>query len=567
MAERHLWVGRDAAPAEFAQQFPELSPVAVQLLFNRGLQTQAEVDQFLTPDYSTDQHDPSLFAQMQIAVDRIALALEQKERIVIHGDYDADGVCGAAVLYKTLAALDANLDVYLPHRDTEGYGLNMNSVQSLADNGTNLIITVDCGISNKPEVARAVELGMEVIVTDHHSEPPELPDQALAILNPKISTEPYPFKYLAGVGVAFKLCQALIKKYGLGEAFEKWLLDIVAISTVTDFVPLIGENRLFLRYGLVVLRKNQRPGLRQLFAVIGEDPKQADTHTIGFKIGPHINAAGRVKHANMAFELMIEEDATKAADFARALAKTNKERQQLSDKMAKEALAQAAGQTDASVIIVDGDSWPVGLVGLVAGRVASTYNRPAFVITTMGNEIVGSGRSIEQFNVVEALQGMDELFSKYGGHPMACGFSLKNADALADFKQRMRELADAALAGRDLRKSLSVELVLQLPQVDWPLVETLEQFAPFGEGNPEPVFVSRGVRVEDFSCVGRTKSHLRLTISQGGVRRKGIGFHCGEWAEKIARGDEIDLAYTVDVNEWNGNREIQLKIRDIEIPS
>ncbi len=545
-------------------RFPEFSELVIQLLANRGITETADIESFLQPDYFQDQHDPFLFRDMRVAVDRINQALKNKEKITIHGDYDADGVCASAVLYKTLIALHADVDYYLPHRDTEGYGLNMNTVAKLKAAGTQLIITVDCGISNKPEVQAAVDAGMEVIVTDHHSEPPELPDAALAVLNPKIAAEPYPFKYLAGVGVSFKLCQALIREHGLGEAFEKWLLDLVAISTVTDFVELVGENRVFLKYGLVVLQKNQRPGLRELFAVMGKEAKDATAETIGFHIGPHINAAGRVNHANQALELVLEENRDNAQVMAKQLAATNKERQVQSGKMSKEALEQALLQTNETVIIVEGDEWPVGLVGLVAGKVASEYNRPTFVITTMGDEIVGSGRSIPQFHLVEALQSMDEVFTKYGGHPGACGFSLKDREALEEFKVRMRARGNELLAGKDLRKIVKAEKEITLGEADWNLVSTVEQFAPYGQSNPEPIFVSRGVRIEKIDCVGKTQAHLRMRVSQDGVVRPCIGFSLGELCEEFPAGSMVNIAYTISVNEWNGNKDIQFQLIDIE---
>jgi single-stranded-DNA-specific exonuclease len=564
MAEHYRWKVAPAVMQEQTNQFAELDPRVVQLLSNRGITTQEDAEEFILPDYQQDQHDPLLFRDMQKAVDRIRHAVDHKEKIVVHGDYDADGVCGSTVMYTILKAIGAQVEVYLPHRDTEGYGLNMHTVQMLADTKTNLIITVDCGISNAPEVAKAVELGMDVIVTDHHSEPPELPSKALAILNPKISAETYPFKYLAGVGVAFKVAQALARAFALGDAFEKWLLDVVAISTITDCVPLVGENRLFVRYGLVVLRKNRRVGLRQLFAAMGVDPLTTNAETIAFKIGPHINAAGRVKHANIAFELLIEESEETAAQMAQELCKTNRSRQQLSEKMAQEALLQAEQQKDEYVIIVESQDWPVGLVGLVAGRVSSRYHRPTFVVTKMGGEIVGSGRSVEQFDLVQALQSVPEVFSKYGGHPMACGFSLKSEASFDQFKEHMRKRAKELLANVDLVKTLNIDAECLLPNVDWTLIDIVNQCAPYGEGNREPVFVSRGVVIEEISAVGKTKSHLRMTVSQHGTRRPCIGFSRGEWASELRIGQEIDVAYQIGVNEWNGHRDIQLVVKDIQ---
>lgn len=560
------WVVKDPVPQEILNQFPEVPALAVTLAHHRGIATEEEIEAFLNPEYRIHQHDPYLFVDMRKAVDRIVRAISNNERIVIHGDYDADGVCGSAVLYTTLRALKANVEVYLPHRDTEGYGLNMNTVQTLQDTGTRLIITVDCGISNVAEVEKAVELGMDVIVTDHHSEPPSLPKGALAILNPKVSTETYPFKFLAGVGVAFKLSQALITHFDLGEAFEKWLLDLVAISTVTDFVSLTGENRVFEKYGLVVLRKNKRLGLQKWFEVTSIDPSTADTGTIGFKLGPHINAAGRVKHANMAFELLVEEDPVRATELAEELKKTNASRQRISDSMGKEAIVQAEQQKEEFAIVAIGPEWPVGLVGLVAGRISSEYMRPSFVISKSNGTIMGSGRSVEQFNLVEALQSMPELFVKYGGHPQACGFTIKDEASLEQFILRMRERARTQLQGADMRKTVRVESVLRLSDIDWKLFDLLLQCAPYGEGNPEPIFVSEKVMIEELAAIGKTAGHLRLTVSQGASpRRKCIAFGYGELAETLRIGQEIDIAYTVTVNEWNGNRELQLAIKDIHV--
>ncbi|MCW1930619.1 MAG: single-stranded-DNA-specific exonuclease RecJ [Candidatus Kerfeldbacteria bacterium] len=559
------WVVGSSAPQEFLDRFPELHPIVAAILYHRGIETQAEVDAYLSPDYARDQHDPYLFKDMKVAVDRIQHAVVEKQKVVVHGDYDADGVCGASVLYTTLKAIGADVSVYLPHRDTEGYGLNMNTVRTLKASGTHLVITVDCGISNAPEVEEAVALGMDVIVTDHHSEPPVLPSAALAILNPKISGETYPYKYLAGVGVAFKLSQALARAYELGEAFEKWLLDLVAISTITDFVPLTGENRVLEKFGLLVLRKNRRIGLREWCASNGIDPTKIDTTTIGFKLGPHINAAGRLEHANMAFEMMVSEDPVKARESAENLKHTNASRQKLSDSMSKDALAQGEQQKGEQVIIAIGKDWPVGLVGLVAGKVASTYQRPTFVISTSEDKIMGSGRSIEQFNLVEAMQSMPEVFEKYGGHPQACGFTIKDQPSLEQFTAHMRERARSILEGADLRKTLKIECELRVSDIDWKLVDMLQSCAPFGEGNPEPVFKISQATVEDFSTIGKKGDHLRLSISHNGITRKCIAFGAGHHSLNLHIGKVIDVAATVQINEWNGNRDIQLELKDIHL--
>lgn len=563
--EELKWLIADNAPVEHIQRCPDIHPIIAAMMYHRGIENSADINAFLNPEYTRDQHDPYLFADMRSAVERIQRAIDQKEKIIVHGDYDADGVCGSAVLYLTLKTLGAQVEVYLPHRDTEGYGLNMNTVHTLHAEGAQLIITVDCGISNAPEVEKAVALGMDVIVTDHHSEPPVLPLAALAILNPKVSTETYPYKYLAGVGVAFKLSQALLRVYQLPESHEKWLLDLVAISTITDCVPLTGENRLFEKYGLIVLRKNRRVGLRQWFALMGIDPQTIDVGTLGFRLGPHINAAGRLHHANMAFEMVIEEDEKKATEYAVRLKDTNSSRQKLSEAMAKEAMAQAEQQKHDHCIVAIGSDWPVGLVGLVAGRVASEYQRPTFVISQSEGKIMGSGRSIEQFHLVEALQSMPELFEKYGGHPQACGFTIVHETALQQFTLRMKERAHSLLEGVDLRKTLHIEASLRLSDVDWSLLDLLRQCEPYGEGNPEPVFAFSGVTVDQYARIGKNNEHLRLSVAQGGIIRKCIAFGYGSYADELHVGRQIDIACTLGVNEWNGHRDIQLQIKDIHL--
>ena len=296
-----IWRVAELVPVDVRSQFPELNPITLQLLWNRGLRDQKVIDEFLNPDWGGDIHDPFLFTQMRKAVDRILAGIAEKEKIIVHGDYDADGVCSSAVLITTLRALGADVDVYLPHREREGYGLNLQTIDHLHDvHKANLIITCDCGTSNHDEVARATELGMDVIITDHHHEPVKRPD-AYAIINPQLKDSGYPFPHLAGSGVAFKVAQALIRSAPgntIGgqtkEGFEKWLLDFVAISTVTDFMPLIGENRTLVKYGLVVLRKSPRPGIRALAEAMSSRQENFDTTTIGFQIGPRLNAAGRM---------------------------------------------------------------------------------------------------------------------------------------------------------------------------------------------------------------------------------------------------------------------------------
>ena len=377
-------------PSEFLENHPELPPTVATLLYHRDITTQEQIDEFLHPDYSRDVHDPFLFKDMEKTVRRLFEAIEKGEQITIHGDYDADGVSASVILTDTLKVLGAkHLDVYLPHRETDGYGLNTNTIEHLHEKGTKVIITCDCGISNKKEVELANEKGIDVIITDHHSIPAELPP-AFAIIHPKIEGETYPYRDLAGGGVAFKLAQALLKAHHQThetlpdgqshDGFEKWLLDMVAIASVADMVPLIGESRTLTKYGLIVLNKTKRIGMQKLLLearILAEDgsmSKEIDAIMIGFRIAPRINAAGRLDHANTAYQLLATDDPTEAVDLAWQLDQSNDERRKITDEYVKEAVAQVEkDQMDNPVLFAFGKHWQTGVVGLIASRLKSKY--------------------------------------------------------------------------------------------------------------------------------------------------------------------------------------------------
>ena len=554
------------ASEEAIAQLSHLHPAVVHVLHQRGLTTPEKINSFLHPDYHADQHDPFLFQGMHTVVKRIMQAKESGEQVTIYGDYDADGVCSTALLHDALTQVGiTNLNMYLPHRDTEGYGLNTKAVGLLNDQGTKLLITVDCGVSNKEEVALAVELGMDVIITDHHEEPPQLPEKALAVINPKIDSDGYPFRDLAGVGVAFKVAQALGKHLELGEAYEKWLLDLVAVSTVTDCMPLLGENRTLMRYGLIVLNKTRRVGLRSLIAATHKPDTPIDATTIGFRIGPWINAAGRMGHANVAAELLMETDPAKAEQYVVELKDTNDERRRQTESMFKEAKAQVEDDNEHPIVQVFADNWPLGLVGLVAGKLVSAFHKPAFVMTSNNGEISGSGRSVDGLNMMEVLQSLDHLFLKYGGHAMACGFTLEATVTPEQFLEEFSAAAEDIIATLNPVKEYTLACELQLADINWDLVNQLELLQPFGQENPEPMFIINNVQLTDFAAVGKTSNHLRLTIGDGGSAQvKAIGFGFGEMAEQLEVGQSISVAATIGINHWNGNSTIQLQIKHIE---
>ncbi|RJO59169.1 single-stranded-DNA-specific exonuclease RecJ [Candidatus Parcubacteria bacterium] len=569
-----IWRVAEVVKPEIKKAFPELDEIVLQLLWNRNLRTQEAIDEFLNPDWSEDIHDPFLFVDMNKAVDRILRAIQKKEIVIVHGDYDADGVCASAVLFTTLKALGAIVEVYLPHREREGYGLNLQTIEHLhSAHRANLIITCDCGTSNFNEVEKAKTLSMDVIITDHHHEPVKRP-KALALLNPQLKGSGYPFAFLSGSGVAFKLAQGLIRKSRLKnlnglpkEGFEKWLLDFVAISTVTDFMPLIGENRTLVKYGLVVLRKSPRPGIRALCEVIASRQENLDATSIGFQIGPRLNAAGRMDHASTAFRLLTSVDLEEARGIAIALNQSNSERQKLTESILS-AVKELLGEIDDEkrLLTAVGTGWPVGVIGLVAGKLADEYHRPTLIISKHQDTIVGSGRSIPAYDITEALARHQECLSRFGGHAGACGFTVV-PEKLEDFIVAMTQDANSRLTPKDLRKEIYIDFLVTLPQVKFELLDILERFEPFGEGNAKPLFVCEGLTVSELQSVGKEGKHLRIIANQKGSEvKKFIAFGVGEvYSRLLAVGEKIDVVFSVDLNEWNGTRELQLKIVDLKL--
>ena len=567
------WQLAKKAPQELKDKFPELTPVVLQLLYNRDLKTQEQIDEFLNPDYSQDLHDPFLFKDMEKAVERIFQARDKREKICVHGDYDGDGITATAVMttaLKNIGFKDENLSIYIPHRMTEGYGINPKTIKYLVKEKVDLIITVDCGISNKKEITDAVEAGLDVIITDHHHEPLERPDKALAIINPSLKDSGYPFPYLSGCGVAFKVSQALFAKAKKEkpdinwEAKEKWIMDLVAIGTVGDIMPLLGENRTLVKYGLVVLQKTKRVGLQQLIAKAGSEGELLDTYHIGFQIVPRLNAAGRLEHGNVSYSLLMTDSETEAKKLAVKLDQTNSKRQKLTEKITKEAKKKLGQITDDQfLLITSGEDWPMGIVGLVAGRIAEEYNRPTMIISENKEGIIGSGRSIPKFNMIEAVQQADKLLKKFGGHAQACGFELKDKKSLKAFQDQMESIAKKQLKPAELQPMLEIDAELPIDQANWELFSALEQFPPYGEEAQDPKFVSKKVKITEIKTVGKNNDHLKFKVEAGQTKRQVIGFRFGDWAKKLDVGDEIDLVYNLTINEWNGRRDLELKAVDL----
>lgn len=542
-----------------------------QLLVARGIPVDAQAE-FLAPNWETGTHSPWLFTKMRAAVDRIFAALASGERIVIHGDYDADGVSGATLLYDALrqvasrAKWQADIGVFLPDREKDGYGVAMHTIERLASEGTKLLITVDCGIANADQLDRAQALGVDVVICDHHQLGDRLPAFA-HILHPLAPGEMYPNKTLCGTGVAFKLASALLDEartrgYDFPVGYEKWFLDLVAIATVTDVMPLLGENRVLEHFGLSVLRKTRRPGLLAILSSAGVDPDAVDTETIGFRIGPRLNAAGRLSSALFAFTALSAESAAEAVPAAAKLETLNRERQAISAAAYVEAGGLLVGQETASILVAAKSDWLPGIVGLVAGRLVNEFGVPAFAFAKVGDHYVGSGRSVGGLHLVEAMNSCGDIFLKKGGHPQACGLTIAGEENLQLFAERVALFAANYFQNTRPTPKIAIDAELPFAQATWDMFTDIMRCAPFGEGNRAPVFVAHQASVLAAETMGSKHDHLRLTL--GGVKpAKAIGFGLGAWATELHLGDLVDVAYTLEVNEWNGRKELQYRIVDI----
>jgi len=563
---KYQWQVKPSIDQESIERFPEILPVILQLLIDRGLTTQEQMDEFLHPDYSQDLHDPMLFKDMPKVLDLIFQAKTNSDNILVYGDYDADGVCGTSILFKALNRVGIVPGIYLPDREKDGYGLNLRVVKELAEQGYKLIITVDCGISNVAEVELANSLGLKVIITDHHHGQEALP-AAAAIIHPRLDTN-YPFNDLCGGGVAFKTAAALLSdpRSGLStieaDKQSKWLLDLVAISTVADMVPLLGENRTLVKYGLVVLAKTKNLGLSALMSVASIDPTKLNAYSIAFQLAPRINSASRMDHANAAYRLLVSDNPDEVMGLAQDLNRSNQARQSLTEKLVIEAKKQASAlPPDDSAIIVSGENWNPGVIGLVASKMVQDYARPAIALSFDGERYVASGRSIRELNLIETLDELSSYFIKYGGHAGAAGFSITK-EKFADFCQAFLKVAKEKLSGVSFVPTLIIDSVMPLNSVDWALLEVLEQFDPYGERNYRPKFLLPKVKLISAETVGNDSKHLRLQVEDSGVKRKVIAFGFGAALPELTVGSDLDLVCELGINQWNGNREIQLSLVD-----
>ena len=564
----HEWSVAERLTQPQLDLFPDVDRLIVQLLHNREIRSRDEVDEFLARGAGTTG-DPYLLTGMREAVDRVAEAVARSERIAVHGDFDADGLTATAVLVEALRALGARAEPYIPLRE-DGYGMAEPGVRKLAERGVDLIITVDCGISSAAEVALATRLGVDVIVTDHHRLTGDVPE-ALAVINPRQPGCRYPDQQLAGVGVAFKLVQALLEAIPLPAdeertpaEIEQSLTDLVAIGTIVDVAPLLGENRVLTIRGLEQIHRGDRPGLRELCRVSGFASGVVGAWEVAFAIGPRLNAAGRLGDAVDGYRLLVS-DWGDAARLAEWLDAKNRERQELTERMiasARAALPSRPEDLD-KVLMVAGSEYPLGILGLVAARLVEEYSRPAFVlgVDAKSGSARGSARSIAEFDLAAALGECSDLLARFGGHARAAGFAVAGEN-IEPLRARLLSLAEEQLADYVPRQTLRIDAELNLRGVTKRLSDEIQRLSPFGHGNPEPLFLTRGLRLLDSRVVGQSApGHLRLALHDGLRRWPAIAFGMGGLAGTLS--PTVDVAYHLEVDNWSGRPSLRLRVRGI----
>lgn len=552
------------------------------ILSARGL-TPANRAVFLSPDYDK-KHDPFLLPDMQAAVDRLVIAREKQEKITIYGDYDIDGLTATTVLLDAFNSFGfEHVAAFIPNRFVEGYGLTVDAVEKIAATGAELIVTVDCGSLSHKEILRAKELGIDIIVTDHHNVA-EVQPEAVAVVNPKrllqdfpemydhyvlrpdAPSDLYPFLDIPGVGVAFKLVQALQTVLpGLEKGQEKWLLDLVALGTVCDVVTLVDENRMHVYWGLKVLSQTRRPGLKALMAVAGVKPDSVNARSLGFGLGPRMNASGRMETAQYSLDLLTATDPIQGLDIANQLDALNKARRAEQDEIFKAAIIQAEEYAALPVLVVSAPGWNHGIVGIVAAKLLEKYKKPTYVLEEMGEESKGSARSYGDFSAADAIRASDDIITKGGGHKLAAGVTLPTEN-IAAFRKRVNDFyTKQKLFNQPALLLPKADVDAQLHDLEEALVAEIAQLEPFGSGNPQPILKSHNMLVVNQRKMGADSQHVKLTFEMDGCRIDMIAFNAPEHFF-VEPGEYAHVWYTVDINEWNGRKNVEGQILHIELP-
>lgn len=535
-----------------------ISELLATVLVNRNIIEDDDVKLFLEPTRE-DFGDPYLMPDMEKAVTRIMSAIENNERTIIYGDYDVDGITSITVLSKFLKERGLNVGYYIPNRLNEGYGLNQNAIKKIADEGYKLIITVDCGISGIQEVDYANSLGMEVIVTDHHEPLEELPN-AIAVVDCKRKDNKYPYNSLAGVGVAFKLCQAIGIKLGLEEKEYLKYLDVVCIGTISDIVPLINENRVITKLGLKLVEKTRSPAIKALLNAANY--KEINSTTVSFGIAPRINACGRMGHEKDALDLFLTENIVEANSITSKLNEYNRKRQEIEKKIFDEAIIEIKKENlnESSVIVLGKEGWHHGVIGIVSSKITEMFYKPSILVCFEGEIGKGSGRSIPGFDLHSALCLSSKYLEKYGGHEMAVGLSLKKNN-FNRFKAELEKIAKEANI-EEYVPVIKIDKEINNKDISISNIESLKLLEPYGESNAVPIFLYRNLKIDSIRALSEGK-HLKLTLKDKNTIINAIGFNMGEYAEEYLIGDKVDVIGNLEINEYNGNSFVQINMKDL----
>lgn len=534
-----------------------ISPLIATILVNKNLEEKKDIDKFLNPTRN-DFYDPYLMPDMEIAINRIIEAIEKREKIIIYGDYDVDGITSITVLKKFLLERGAIVDDYIPNRLDEGYGLNKEAIKKIVEEKYTLMITVDCGISGIDEVEYANSLGLETIITDHHEQAEKLP-RALAVVDAKRKDNKYPFNQLAGVGVVFKLIQGIGIKLNLEEKEYLKFLDLVCVGTISDIVPLVDENRVIAKLGLKLVKVTKNIGLKTLLNSIGY--KNIDSTCVSFGLAPRINACGRMGHQEEALKLFLTEDPNEAGRIANKLNEYNRERQEKEKKIFTEALEMIKNdKNDKPCIILAGENWHHGVIGIVASKVTEMYFKPSILICLEDDEGKGSGRSIPGFDLHEALSKCDKYIKKFGGHSMAIGITIKK-DEFSKFKEQFEEYASSCNIDK-IVPVIHIDEEVSLRNMNKEVVKELSLLEPFGEGNKMPLFLYKNLKIHSIRALSEGK-HLKLTLKDDNYMIDAIGFNMGELANEYLIGNKVDIVGTLEINNFNNNDNIQINLKDI----
>lgn len=535
------------------------SDLTAKILAEKNFQTDDEIDVFLNPK-RRDFRNPFDMPDMTKAIDRIIKAIDNKEKIIIYGDYDADGITSTTILKRFFKDIGVDADYYIPNRLSEGYGMSISAVEKIAEMGYNLIITVDCGITSVNEVERAKELNVDVIITDHH-EPTENIPEAVAVVDCKRKDNKYPFRELAGCGVAFKITQALSEKLNINENEYLKYLDIACIGTISDIVPLVDENRIIAKLGLLLVNQTRNIGLRELIKLTGY--KKITSESVSFGISPRINACGRMGHQEVALELFLTNDPIKARELAKKLEDFNKERQQIEKRIYEEAeeLIQENKEAEKPCVILGKENWHHGIIGIVSSKITEKYYKPSVLVCFEGEDARGSGRSIKGFDLHEALLNLKEYLVTAGGHSMAAGLSLKTND-FENFKKAFEEYAKDKITPEMLESEILIDEEIKKEDANISSVNELSLLEPFGEGNSKPCILYKNLKIKSIRTLSEGK-HIKMTLQDDNINIDAIGFNMGNLAEDYRIDDVIDVVGNIEINTFNNRDSVQINLKDI----